>query len=216
MRQALPTRARLASVGVDGWFCLALTCVIVLLSAGVSWLACLAVVLWVAARAPTVAAGDGALIVLGAQPRPDGRIGIFKTRLRRAAAQKGARRICICGGVTRADLPSEAAMGADVLADLGVARDRLVLEDRSQNTRQNFLYLRDLMPPDDRVHDLITSRAHMARALMLGMGYGYRLLPCGAEERLRWRWKTPLWLAREALYVHWLIVWRLCFATKFV
>ncbi len=111
---------------------------------------------------------------------------------------------------------SEAAQAAEWLVAAGIERSRLVLEERSVNTRENFTNLKPLLPPaNDIEHILVTSRLHLARSLRLARGFGYAMTPCGGEDHLRLKGRGWLWLLREAVYFHWLVVWQLCRPSKF-
>lgn len=86
-------------------------------------------------------------------------------------------------GEVRADgtvVPSEAEISARILTGLGIAPDRLILEDRARNTRENArLTLERLGPPDPGARWLlITSGFHMTRAL-------------GAFESAGWQGLVP-------------------------
>ena len=62
--------------------------------------------------------------------------------------------------------PSEAHISARILADLGVPRARLVIEDRARNTAENARLSLELVAPDpDRPWVLVTSAFHMPRAM---------------------------------------------------
>lgn len=91
-------------------------------------------------------------------------------------------------GETRADgrvVPSEAEISARILTGLGIAADRLILEDQARNTRENARLTRDrLGSPDHDPRDpaarwlLVTSAFHMTRAL-------------GEFERAGWQGIVP-------------------------
>ncbi len=216
LRAWLPNRARLAPVGIDGWLSLGLAGVVILASAGLSLLFCFWHCARIALKAPIAPDGDGVIVVLGARPDAEGITAAFKLRLRRAMTQPGDRQIFILGGATGNMACSEAELASAWFAAQGVGAERLVLDTQSRNTRENFANLgRLLRNQDRRRHILITSRAHLARSLLLARYFGLRMLPCGAEERFRWHAKSLFWLLREALYLNWLLLWRLCFPARF-
>lgn len=167
-------------------------------------------------NAPINSEASGDIIVLGLKPKESGISRAFEIRLARAASLPADKRMFILGGVTGPMPQSEAEQAANWLGTQGVASDRFVLEEKSVNTRENFAFLKPHLPPgDNQQHILVTSRLHLARSLRLGRGFGYRLTPCGAEKQLRLKGKMWLWLFREAIFFHWLVVWQLCRPSKF-
>ena len=63
-------------------------------------------------------------------------------------------------------IPGEAGISARILTALGVARDRLIIEDRARNTAENArLSLARVTPEPDRPWVLVTSAFHMPRAM---------------------------------------------------
>jgi len=185
-------------------------------TAGISGLFALWHVWRTGRNAPVNPDASGEIIVLGLKPRANGITRAFEIRLARAASLPTDKGIFILGGVTGPMPTSEAAQAANWLRARGVTSGRLVLEEESVNTRENFAFLKPLLPlGDNRQHILVTSRLHLARSLRLGRGFGYLLEPCGAEKQLRLKGKMWLWLFREAIYFHWLVVWQLCRPGKF-
>lgn len=93
-------------------------------------------------------------------------------------------RLLISGG-SGALLPgsdSEAAAGARFFTALGVAPERLVLEDRSRNTAENARYSRALLDPQlGEVWLLVTSAFHMPRAVGLFRRAGFDIVPWPAD-----------------------------------
>jgi uncharacterized SAM-binding protein YcdF (DUF218 family) len=79
-----------------------------------------------------------------------------------------AARLVLSGGNGEilAGTTSEASLMAELLAGLGVERDRLVLEDRSRNTFENAVDAKALAQPEPgQTWLLVTSAAHMPRAM---------------------------------------------------
>jgi uncharacterized SAM-binding protein YcdF (DUF218 family) len=76
--------------------------------------------------------------------------------------------------------PSEAM--ADILVELGVARDAIVLEKQSRNTYENALYSKRLL--DERgIRDVlvVTSASHMLRALSVFRSLGLHAIPAPTD-----------------------------------
>lgn len=205
-------------LGGDGLATLLIACLVALATAGTSLLAAFWHVLRVA-RAATADAPHGAprprrVIVLGLRlPRDGMPCAAFRARLDRAAAlaaREPALAIVLLGGATRPGAPTEAEAGRRHLIAAGLDAGRLGIEARSRHTLENLRNYRAAWgaaaatAPDL----LITSRYHLARAVMMARGLGLAVTPCAAEERFR---ATPSLLARlaaEAFLVHWYVVGR--------
>ena len=77
-----------------------------------------------------------------------------------------ARFAILSGGSWNADTEPEGKTLADELVRMGIDRDRLLVEDRSRNTRENALFSADIIRARG-LHSLllVTSAFHMKRAL---------------------------------------------------
>lgn len=79
---------------------------------------------------------------------------------------------------------SEAVLVADVLVDLGVPRDRIIIEPDSRNTRENALNsARIVLERGFRRVLLVTSAAHMPRALAAFRAAGVDAIPVPVDFR---------------------------------
>jgi len=79
-----------------------------------------------------------------------------------------ARFVIVSGGTVDPKLAAfgEAASLARQLEDWGIAKDRIILEDRSRNTRENALYTKEIVKERGFERVLVlTSAFHMPRAL---------------------------------------------------
>lgn len=73
---------------------------------------------------------------------------------------------------------SEAALAAGLLRDLGIAGERLALDERSRNTRENAVFAKRLVDPEPgEVWLLVTSAVHMPRAVGSFRAVGWNLVP---------------------------------------
>lgn len=178
-----------------------------LLSAGGTFLFALATVLrHSATRQPAMARCD-CIIVPGhgleaGRPSAD-----FRARLDRAldlARRYPAARIVLLGGVTPGQPHSEAAAGRGHLLARGIADGRILCEETSRHTLENFQNALPLLsgyPGDARA--LVTNRYHLARCLVMARNLGIEVAPCPAERGRRpgpERWRRFLW---EAYLLHW-------------
>lgn len=73
-------------------------------------------------------------------------------------------RLILTGGNAEAQGKTEAQVMRDILTKWGVSADRLILEDRAQNTQENFGNIAVMIPPEEPVV-MISSDYHMDRAV---------------------------------------------------
>jgi uncharacterized SAM-binding protein YcdF (DUF218 family) len=82
------------------------------------------------------------------------------------------------------DGTTEAAGAKRLFARLGIAPERLVLEDRSRNTAENAVFTRDLLrPAPGERWLLVTSAFHMPRAVGCFRAVGFEVLPWPVDYR---------------------------------
>ncbi|KUH70125.1 hypothetical protein AU184_14030 [Mycolicibacterium novocastrense] len=121
------------------------------------------------------AAADAA-IVLGAAVDDDRPSPVLEERLRHAAAlyESGQiDRIILTGGVGQGDTLSESEAGRAWLIASGVPADRLLIENRSRTTKQNFAFAMPLLAEHDVDRMLIVSDPlHMRRATRIATDPG--------------------------------------------
>ncbi|HXP32210.1 MAG TPA: YdcF family protein [Stellaceae bacterium] len=91
---------------------------------------------------------------------------------------------------------SEAAATATLLEADGIDARRLVLEERSRTTFDNAVFTRDLIRPQPgEVWVLVTSAAHMPRAMGCFRHVGWGVVPYPADYRTGRSLTSRLWLA---------------------
>jgi uncharacterized SAM-binding protein YcdF (DUF218 family) len=101
-----------------------------------------------------------------------------------------AAKVVFSGGAATliADEVPEAEGIARFIGELGVARERLTLEDRSRTTRENALYFRELVAPQENERWLlVTSAWHMPRAIGCFRRAGFAVTPYPVDYRTRGR-----------------------------
>jgi uncharacterized SAM-binding protein YcdF (DUF218 family) len=198
-------------VGVDGFAMLGLSCLVILASGGLTLLAAIVHVMHAGWSAPTVALGVTRIMVLGYRLPPDGRPNpVYRERLSRAQALLRAlphATVFLLGGRTRAGAASEAEAGAAWLQAHGVAAGHLQCEDRSRHTLENLRLYRDGFPsgPAESAA-LVTSRFHLARAMLMAAGLDLRCQSCAAEAKPDVMVLRPFRVVAEAFLVHWYVV----------
>lgn len=140
---------------------------------------------------------DG-IIVLGGAINPElsaarGVAEINSAAERMTAAVELARRfpsarIVLSGGNNSLVNPvsTEAIAGARFLESLGVAHDRILLEDKARTTSENALFTRDLLKPKPGEYWLlVTSAMHMPRAVGAFRAAGFAVEPYPVDWRTR-------------------------------
>ncbi len=149
------------------------------------------------------------ILVLGRRLQDDRPTQVFEARLDHAARlmQEGkAPRIVIAGGLTGKASISEAEVGRERLLGLGIAPERILVEDRSQHTLENLFNLRETLRGEAwSTLILVSDPLHLARAAALAKGLGLdpRCSPATACPPLR---GTRGWWTRafyEAFLLHW-------------
>lgn len=81
-------------------------------------------------------------------------------------------RLILTGGNADASGRTEAAVMREILAERGVADDRMILEDQAKSTRDNFRNTARIIDPGEPVV-LITSNYHMDRAVRTAKAAGF-------------------------------------------
>lgn len=126
------------------------------------------------------AAGDNdpnVIIVLGAQVRTDGPSRVLRYRLDTAYDYLEAHPevTCIVSGGQGANEPEPEAEGmARYLTERGIAPERILIENQSENTVQNLRYSAALLDPASDQVAIITNNFHVYRSLALARAAGYR------------------------------------------
>lgn len=117
------------------------------------------------------------IIVLGAQVRGRCITNSLKRRLDAALEyleQYPDTKIVVSGGQGPGEEISEAAAMADYLCAHGIERSRILCEDRSTSTRENFRYSRQFIDAEHEKTGIVTNDFHICRASMIARMEGYR------------------------------------------
>lgn len=119
------------------------------------------------------------VVVLGAQVYDSRSMGISLTdRVETAFAylEEHPQALCVVTGGQGGDEPCpEAHTQKNVLESMGVEGDRILVEDRSHNTRENFLFARQIALEHGMGDEIavVTQGFHMFRALRLAEAAGF-------------------------------------------
>ena len=149
-----------------------------------------------------------AIIVLGAQVKPDGVPSLQLQWRLDAAAEAWQERNClivVCGAQGANEPATEASVMRDELIKQGVAEEAILMDDKSFNTRQNIANAVALLEGRDVDHVLIvTSDYHLPRAMAIAEDAGLDASGVGSPTKLGMRF----WLknhGREGLA--WIKYW---------
>lgn len=154
-----------------------------------------------------------AVVVLGAEVLPESRPSTaLRRRVEHGVAtmrRTGAPILVVCGGVGRRP-PAEAVVMAGIAEHLGVARDRIVLEDRSRSTLEQAEEVAALARAAAwHIVVVVTDRYHLPRAVHLFRRAGLAARGSGSGRSggslLRW-WggalrEVPAWVKTAALEI---------------
>jgi uncharacterized SAM-binding protein YcdF (DUF218 family) len=141
------------------------------------------------------------LVVLGGISWARGEVTLSSTGTRilagiRLAQEHPHSTVAFSGGnptIGGSEAETEARAAAMLLAAAGIARDRVVLENRSRNTWENALFTRDLVRPRaGQRWLLVTSAFHMPRAIGAFRAVGLELEPHPVDFRTERERRTDL------------------------
>lgn len=153
--------------------------------------------------------GNETLVVLGSQVKRSGPSAMTRYRLNAAieVLNRYPDMICVLSGGQGADEPWSEAQGmSDYLIDRGISKDRLYLEDRSTNTRENLSFSKMVIMDNDlNEHMAIVSNDfHVYRAGRIAkrLGIEANLVPAKSIFAL-----LPAFYIRElyAIFADWFL-----------
>ena len=115
------------------------------------------------------------LILLGSGLHHDQETFVMLRRVNRAAlylSQNPDCKVVVSGGITGNSTVSEASVMKKMLKDRHIEEDRIIVEDKSQNTRENMLFSKELIDTNESIV-VCSSDYHVFRAKLLAIKYGY-------------------------------------------
>jgi uncharacterized SAM-binding protein YcdF (DUF218 family) len=158
--------------------------VIAVLVAIIAYLGVVGMLVWRVSHLPPAEHYD-AIVVLGAQVKPDGSLSLqLQWRLDAAleAWQKENSLIVVCGAQGSNEPEPEAHAMRDYLAAKGVPLQSILVDDTSYNTRQNIRHAAQLLEAHKAERVLIvTSDYHLPRAMALAEDEGLQATGVGAR-----------------------------------
>lgn len=105
----------------------------------------------------------------------------------------------LSGGMGTGEQITEARAMYDYLTERGVEGNRLILEERSTNTKENLDFSLALIGDLDRSVGVVTNHFHVFRGVAIGRKCGCRDI-CGIPSRYR-TWRLVLYIPREILAI---------------
>ena len=142
------------------------------------------------------------IIVLGAQVRGDHPSRALRKRIEKAAAypkENPSTVAILSGGQGPGEDMTEADCMRQVLAEMGIDRERMILEDRSTSTWENLDLCAKLAPVKEKRVGLVTQNFHVYRSLKLAEHQGYGQV-CGIPAPSQWSYQ-PHFMVREAFAI---------------
>lgn len=195
------------AVGLDGYFTLLLSNLVLLATAGLYWLWLIKVVYQCGKRAPVQIPSCDLLAVLGMRPENNQINDEFKSRLNRAAKlfeQGCANTILVIGGKTGNNTYSEAQLGIQYLQKQGLDPEHLLGEDHSRHTLENLHNAkRFFVHKSSQTAVIITSRYHLERSHRMANSLQLTHCLCAAEDQFTWGVKSFFNILKEAYFIHW-------------
>lgn len=158
----------------------------------VTYVGIVLMVCWKEANVPAPGSDYDAMLVLGAQVKPDGEPSLqLQWRLEKAAETYQAKKVpvVVCGGQGGNEPAPEAVVMRDVLISLGVDEDMILMDTTSTSTHSNVRNAMTLLEGYD-VHKVvvITSDYHLPRALAITEDAGLEACGVGAPTKLGLRY----------------------------
>lgn len=132
-----------------------------------------------------------AVIILGATVEYDKPGETLSRRIQRAygiIAKNPDAVIIACGGLGEGDIITEAECIKRELCALGIPEDRILTEEKSTSTAENFRYAAELIDRDTESVAVVTSGFHQLRALLLGRA---ELDSCGLGDTVLFPVSSP-------------------------
>ena len=125
------------------------------------------------------------LVVLGAQMKANGPSKALQYRLDEAVLyleQNEETKVIVSGGKGPDEHISEAQGMYDYLLQKGIAYNRIIMEDRSENTFQNLTYSAELLNREKDTVGVVTNNFHVFRAVKIAKKAGYEDV-CGIAAK---------------------------------
>jgi len=197
-----------SKIDIDGYSMLILSALIMIATAGISYLFCFKKIFNTARTTPHHCSDNVMVCVLGKKlvnEKPDKEYLLRLNRATHILENDGQSQVILLGGQTGNAKISEAFAGKEFLLSNNIKSSQIYLEEASRNTLENIKNAIVLLKEKDKKIVVVTNRYHLARAKQMAEGFGLDVTLCAAEERLNINFVTVFKLIIEALHVHWYI-----------
>lgn len=101
----------------------------------------------------------------------------------------------------------EAHIAYQLLTELGIDKQRIIIESQSRNTSENFLLLKPILPKKDGHYLLVTSAFHMSRAVGVARKQKINVIPYPVDYRsttaINRQWDFDMFAHLEVLEPAW-------------
>ncbi|MBR6242047.1 MAG: YdcF family protein [Ruminococcus sp.] len=143
--------------------------------------------------------GNTTLVVLGCKVKNGRPSNMLQRRLDAAyeyLSQNGDTCVIVSGGQGSDELISEALCMKEYLTGRGISPDRIFMEDKSVNTRENLRFSQEIIKREGLPEDItiVTDGFHQLRSHMLADDLGIKAYSISADTR--W-WLLPTYWVRE-------------------
>ncbi len=195
-----------------GMLLLLLSCVLILVTGGVSLLVLYWRVMRIAIVAPNSIENASCIIVPGMCLQDEQLGAEYRMRLDRAlhliaygkVHKHPVTAILLLGGVTEGGIRAESEVAADYLQKANIEPTQCWLEKHSTNTLENFHHAKVLLDEDNiESAVLVSSRYHLARCSVFASAYNIQHSLCAADEAFVYSLKNLYRVLKEAFNLHW-------------
>lgn len=193
---------------VDGYAMLLLSLLVMIATAGISYLLCLKKIISIAKNETSLCDADATIFVLGKKlinDQPDNEYVLRLKRVHTILKTNLAAQVIVLGGKTGDANITEAQAGKIFLEQHKIDTSQIKLEESSRNTLENLKNAIDLFNLINKKIVIVTNRYHLARAKQMANGFGLEVKLCAAEEKLDINPLLLLKLMVEALHTQWYV-----------
>lgn len=193
-------------IDIDGYSMLLLSGLIMIATAGLSYLLCFKKIYSTAKQTPHECSDNVVVCVLGKKlinEKPDNEYLLRLNRVSHILKNDEQSHVILLGGQTGKAKISEAFAGKKFLLKHDIEPSRINLEEASRNTLENINNAIALLEEKNKKIVIVTNRYHLARAKQMAEGFGLDVALCAAEDKLKINVTSLYKLGIEALHVHW-------------
>lgn len=199
--------SRYDQTGIDGYFTLILSLLLILISGGMTYLLTCIFIFYIANKTIQKTISTPSLyLVLGRKlinnlPDKDylARLNSVLSLLKNHTDSSAL----LLGGYTGQAMISESKAGKDYLVAENISPENVMIEESSRNTLENLQQAKMIVHSEKRQITLISNRYHLARAEIMAKGFGITPVIYPAEERFVFHYTNLLNILVEAFHLHW-------------